>query len=71
MWTRLAGCVVAACVAGTLTAQDLPAPSQNSLGLPEEAVALGGSLVICGGGRMPEEVYDRFVKLAGASGQSS
>jgi cyanophycinase len=25
----------------------------------------GGSLVICGGGRMPEEVRDRFIELAG------
>jgi cyanophycinase len=41
--------------------------NDNVLGLPEKAVSGGGSLVICGGGRLPEEVYDEFVKLAGGA----
>lgn len=41
------------------------AADQNVLGLPAKAVAGGGSLVICGGGRLPEEVYEEFVRLAG------
>jgi cyanophycinase len=41
------------------------AADENLLGLPAKAVAGGGSLVICGGGRLPEEVYEEFVRLAG------
>lgn len=37
----------------------------NLLGLPAKAVASGGSLVICGGGDMPEQVYAEFVARAG------
>lgn len=45
-----------------------PAPtkvSANVLGLPEGAISRGGTLMICGGGELPEEVYDEFVRLAG------
>jgi cyanophycinase len=37
----------------------------NVLGLPQGAMAGGGTLMVCGGGALPEEVYDEFVKLAG------
>jgi cyanophycinase len=37
----------------------------NVLGLPNGAMAGGGTLMVCGGGSLPEEVYDEFVKLAG------
>jgi cyanophycinase len=40
----------------------------NPLGLPEKAVASGGSLIICGGGRTPVSVYDEFARLAGGKG---
>ena len=39
--------------------------TENPLGLPDAAVAQGGSLVIGGGGDLPDEVYDEFVRLAG------
>jgi cyanophycinase len=38
---------------------------ENLLGLPERAVANRGSLVICGGGRTPNQVRDEFIRLAG------
>lgn len=47
---------------------DEPLPMKavaNILGLPEAAMSRGGTLVICGGGELPEEVYDEFVRLAG------
>jgi cyanophycinase len=44
------------------------AATTNPLGLPEKAVASGGSLIICGGGRTPVSVYDEFAKLAGGKG---
>jgi cyanophycinase len=56
---RLAVVCSALCVVPAAAAND------NPLGLPEKAISGGGSLVICGGGRLPEEVYDEFVKLAG------
>lgn len=37
----------------------------NVFGLPRGAVSGGGSLMVCGGGQLPEEVYDEFIKLAG------
>jgi cyanophycinase len=37
----------------------------NVLGLPSGAIAGGGTLMVCGGGSLPDEVYDEFVKLAG------
>ncbi|WP_425617641.1 cyanophycinase [Anatilimnocola sp. NA78] len=37
----------------------------NVLGLPRGAVSGGGTLMVCGGGNLPEEVYDEFIKLAG------
>jgi cyanophycinase len=39
----------------------------NILGLPEQAVSNHGTLMICGGGTMPNVVYDKFVQLAGGS----
>ena len=39
--------------------------ADNVLGLPRDAFANNGSLVIVGGGRVPEAVYDEFVRLAG------
>src|SRR5277367_5200732 len=45
------------------------APADDLLScLPSEpAVPLPGSLVICGGGKLPEPVMNRFVELAGGS----
>lgn len=47
---------------------DEPAPMKaaaNILGLPQAAITRGGTLMVCGGGTLPEEVYDEFVRLAG------
>lgn len=41
------------------------ADDANLLGLPEKAVKAGGRLVLCGGGDLPEAVYEEFVELAG------
>jgi len=51
-------------LAGTLT---LAAHGEepNALGLPAQAFANKGTLVICGGGRTPEPIYQEFVELAG------
>jgi cyanophycinase len=38
---------------------------ENLLGFPNKAVTNSGTLVIGGGGSLPEAVYDEFVKLAG------
>ena len=43
----------------------LTAAEDNLLGLPSKAVPHGGSVMICGGGELPDEVYDEFVRLAG------
>jgi cyanophycinase len=32
---------------------------------PATAPSVGGALVICGGGKLPDEIYERFVELAG------
>ena len=37
----------------------------NLLGLPDEAPENHGKLVVCGGGYLPEEIYDEFIRLAG------
>ena len=42
-----------------------PLTVANVLGLPQGAMAGGGTLMVCGGGALPEEVYDEFVRLAG------
>ncbi len=42
-----------------------PTLAANVLGLPQGAMSGGGTLMVCGGGALPEEVYDEFVKLAG------
>lgn len=44
------------------------ADDRNLLGLPEQAARTGGSLVICGGGDLPEEIYQEFISLAGGEG---
>lgn len=41
------------------------AAQENPLGFPAAAVVKGGSLVISGGGQLPDEVYDEFVRIAG------
>lgn len=38
-----------------------------TVGLPEPAKPITGSLVICGGASLPREVIERFVELAGGS----
>jgi cyanophycinase len=38
---------------------------ENLFGLPDRAFANNGALLMAGGGRLPEVVYDRFVELAG------
>ncbi|MEX0586594.1 MAG: cyanophycinase [Pirellulales bacterium] len=47
----------------------IPAPiargEENLLGLPPQTMENRGALVICGGGRLPESVYQQFVDLAG------
>jgi cyanophycinase len=40
---------------------------ENILGLPEMAGPASGSLVICGGGDLPDEIYDEFIRLAGGT----
>jgi cyanophycinase len=37
----------------------------NVLGLPPGAISGGGTLMVCGGGALPNEVYEEFVRLAG------
>ncbi len=40
------------------------ADDANVLGLPAGAMKNAGKLMICGGGAMPDDVYDEFVRLA-------
>lgn len=40
------------------------ADEPNVLGLPEQAVKNAGKLMICGGGQMPQDIYNEFVRLA-------
>jgi cyanophycinase len=40
-------------------------PEQNVFGLPEPAAEKSGALVIAGGGKLSEEIYDEFWRLAG------
>jgi cyanophycinase len=47
------------------TERTVETAAANVLGLPPGAMAGGGTLMVCGGGSLPEEVYDEFVKLAG------
>src|SRR5262245_15434468 len=39
----------------------------NVLGFPERAFQSGGKLVICGGGELPERVYEELIKAAGGT----
>lgn len=41
------------------------AAEDNVLGLPTKAIRNQGSLVICGGGDVPDAVHKRFIELAG------
>ena len=53
-------------VAGWLAPVDATAQENvNVLGLPPKAVAASGKLVICGGGWLPESVYQEFIAHAG------
>jgi cyanophycinase len=61
----LFGCLAALAIASMPIASKAIAADENVLGLPVKAVSGGGSLVICGGGRLPDEVYDEFIRLAG------
>ena len=57
LWQSIAG----VCLATAARAADFPTPSladANPAGIP-------GALVICGGGRLPDDVIDRFRDLAG------
>jgi cyanophycinase len=49
--------------AGERTAK--PPSEQNVFGLPEEAIEQSGALVIAGGGKLSDEIYDEFWRLAG------
>lgn len=42
-----------------------PPEAANVFGLPEDAHVNSGALVLGGGGSLPEEAYDEFVRLAG------
>lgn len=41
--------------------------AENPLGLPDEAVQNDGALLIVGGGRLPDAIYDEFIRLAGGA----
>ena len=60
-WTRATyyGLLLALCTAVSVHAQS----AENPLGVV--AGAKPGALVICGGGRLNEEVYQEFLRLAG------
>src|SRR4051794_9128632 len=45
--------------------QSSAADEPNLLGLPAKAFSKGGTVMLCGGGALPEEVYEEFVRLAG------
>ena len=45
-------------------AERIWAEDANVLGLPAGAVKNAGKLMICGGGQMPADVYNEFVRLA-------
>src|SRR5262245_24847643 len=58
---RLAVLGLVSLASGSLAVAD----DVNLLGLPAKAVKTGGKLLLCGGGELPEEVYDKFVEMAG------
>lgn len=53
------------CVFGLSEAVAQQSASQNVLGLPQRAFQTGGKLVVCGGGELPESVYEAFLEAAG------
>jgi cyanophycinase len=59
----LVGGILAALAVSVSLAQE--GPAENVFGLPEGAVKKTGSLVIAGGGDLPDAVYDEFVRIAG------
>src|SRR5690242_16833526 len=62
-----ARCLAAVCAAALLALAGSGTADDNVLGLPKLAVRNKGSLVICGGGDIPDAVYERFVELAGGA----
>ncbi len=44
-----------------------PADDTNVLGLPPKSVSAKGMLLIAGGGKTPDAVYDEFIRLAGGN----
>lgn len=58
------GWLLAICVS-FLAGDAATARAQHPFGLSREALVRGGALVIAGGGALPDEVYDEFVRLAG------
>jgi len=61
------GTVVVGCAMVTFGAGQVcrAADFESLLGLPANAVENKGALVICGGGDLPEQIFDEFVALAG------
>jgi cyanophycinase len=55
----------AAGVARAADSREVNLRQANMFGLPAKAIESKGSLVVAGGGRTPNEVYDEFVRLAG------
>lgn len=62
--TRFFLCLAAACL---LLAASHSVAQDNVLGLPPKAIRNQGSLVICGGGDVPDAVFKRFIELAGGA----
>jgi cyanophycinase len=56
--------VAVAAIGCLLAGGQLLADESNLLGLPDKAVKNSGKLMICGGGQMPPDIYDEFVRLA-------
>ncbi|MGE5191269.1 MAG: hypothetical protein ACM3U2_02125 [Deltaproteobacteria bacterium] len=64
---RTSRCLVGGILAALATSVSLgqERPADNVFGLPEGAAKKTGSLVIAGGGDLPDAVYDEFVRIAG------
>lgn len=63
IWSNLVGLLLA----GTSLAPSVARAEgpRDHFGMPKGALQRGGSLVIAGGGVLPEEVYEKFIELAG------